>query len=271
MAVEFLLRCGCSEHVDVHDSGSAGGDDDGTADAPPDHDARRPLDLIMARKGVAEGIRGDGPGLLIGHSGQRRPPHVGPEQKGGQIRAQAIHDVIPRQDADRERASSWTRGARIRLESHHPSRPNTSKVATTLATTTVAKAVGGFGFALSTMTWREALISVVRWLSTYLILESLPACTHLLHQLREARIPVQRTKQRIALGEKRVVNEPAVDGALQPSQGFVLAAKDRLRLRHDVRVLEVAPDLALEIGGCQGLRSRGVVAKRVPENCCQCG
>src|SRR5262245_56322353 len=178
MAVEFLLRCGCSEHVDVHDSGSAGGDDDGTADAPPDHDARRPLDLIMARKGVAEGIRGDGPGLLIGHSGQRRPPHVGPEQQGSQIRAQAIHDVIPRQDADRERASSWTRGARVRLESHHPSRPNTSGVATTLATTTQSLSArarscplkleapaghnshGGFGFALSAVTWREAVISV---------------------------------------------------------------------------------------------------------------
>src|SRR5262249_33517873 len=113
--------------------------------------------------------------------------------------------------------------------------------------------------------------SVVRRVSTYLILEFLPACTHFLHQLGEAGISVQWTKQRIALGEKRVVNEPAVDGALQPSQGFVLAAKDRLGLRHDVRVLEVAPELALEIGGCQGLRSRGFLAERVPENVCQCG
>src|SRR5262245_50226477 len=52
MAVEFLLRCGGSEHVNVHDSSSAGGDDDGTADAAPDHDARRPLHAKMARKGV---------------------------------------------------------------------------------------------------------------------------------------------------------------------------------------------------------------------------
>src|SRR6185436_9096116 len=117
MAVEFLLRCGGSEHVDVHHSSSARGDGDGTADAPLDLDARRPLDLIMARKGVTEGVRGDEPYLLIGHGGQRTQPNAGPDQQGGQIRAQAIHDVIPRQDADRERASSWTGGAWGRLES----------------------------------------------------------------------------------------------------------------------------------------------------------
>src|SRR5262245_66527948 len=53
---------------------------------------------------------------------------------------------------------------------------------------------------------------------------------------------------------------------LQPSQGFVLPAEDRLRLRHDMRVLEVAPDLALQIGGCQGFHGRSVASQRVLED-----
>src|SRR5215475_649672 len=59
MAVELALCGGGPSHLNVHHSGLPGGDGDGTTDAPLDHDARRPLHLILAREGVTEGVVGN--------------------------------------------------------------------------------------------------------------------------------------------------------------------------------------------------------------------
>src|SRR5262245_4972814 len=59
VTVELALPGGGPLNVNVHHAGSSGGDGDGTAYAPFDLDAWRPPHLIMACKGVAEGVVGD--------------------------------------------------------------------------------------------------------------------------------------------------------------------------------------------------------------------
>src|SRR4030095_4681104 len=70
MTVELALRGGGSLPVNVHHAGSSRGDDDGTAYTPFDFNVWRPPHLIMACKGVAEGVVDDNPQAILSlHAG----------------------------------------------------------------------------------------------------------------------------------------------------------------------------------------------------------